>query len=47
MVYFVQGSLGLAALACSYFYKDDLKVEPAQAAILIGLQDLPWWIKPM
>jgi hypothetical protein len=29
-VYFVQGILGLSRLALSFFFKDDLGVEPAQ-----------------
>jgi hypothetical protein len=29
-VYFVQGILGLARLAVSFFFKDTLKVEPAE-----------------
>jgi len=30
MVYFVQGILGLARLAVSYFLKDDLHLDPAE-----------------
>lgn len=29
-VYFVQGILGLSRLALSFFFKDDLGIEPAQ-----------------
>ncbi len=47
MVYFVQGILGLARLALSFFLKDDLKLEPAQVAFLTGLAGLPWMIKPL
>lgn len=31
-VYFVQGILGLSRLALSFFFKDDLGVEPAQVS---------------
>lgn len=47
MVYFVQGILGLARLAVSYFLKDDLHLDPAEAALLAGLSALPWLIKPL
>lgn len=33
MVYFVQGILGLARLAVSYFLKDDLHLDPAEVKI--------------
>jgi hypothetical protein len=37
LVYFVQGILGLSRLALSFFFKDDLGVEPAQVrACLTG-----------
>ncbi|WIA14967.1 hypothetical protein OEZ85_001678 [Tetradesmus obliquus] len=47
MVYFVQGILGLSRLALSFFFKDDLGVEPAQVAVLVGLAGLPWVVKPL
>ncbi|KAF8060466.1 folate-biopterin transporter 1 [Scenedesmus sp. PABB004] len=47
MVYFVQGILGLSRLALSFFFKDDLAVEPAQVAVLVGLAGLPWVVKPL
>lgn len=47
MVYFVQGILGLSRLAVSYFLKDDLHLDPAEAALLQGLSALPWLIKPL
>ncbi|KAF6250954.1 BT1 family-domain-containing protein [Scenedesmus sp. NREL 46B-D3] len=46
-VYFVQGILGLSRLALSFFFKDDLGVEPAQVAVLVGLAGLPWVVKPL
>ncbi|MDJ0713249.1 MAG: folate/biopterin family MFS transporter [Prochloraceae cyanobacterium] len=46
-VYFVQGILGLARLAISFFLKDDLGLSPAEVAALIGVAALPWIIKPV
>jgi folate/biopterin transporter len=46
-VYFVQGILGLARLAVSFFLKDDLGLSPAQVAALMGVAALPWTIKPV
>lgn len=46
-VYFVQGILGLARLAVSFFLKDDLALEPAQMGALVGIAALPWVIKPV
>lgn len=47
MVYFVQGVLGLARLAVSFYLKDDLHLEPAEAAVISGFSALPWLIKPL
>lgn len=46
-VYFVQGILGLARLAVSFFLKDDLGLTPAQMGALIGIAAIPWIIKPV
>lgn len=46
-VYFVQGILGLARLAVSFFLKDELGLSPAQVAALMGVAALPWIIKPV
>ena len=46
-VYFVQGALGLAALARTYFMKDQLGLSPAEVAALSGITTLPWVIKPV
>ncbi|MBR8832343.1 MAG: Folate-biopterin transporter [Chroococcopsis gigantea SAG 12.99] len=46
-VYFVQGILGLARLAVSFFLKDELKLSPAEMGALIGVAALPWIIKPV
>jgi folate/biopterin transporter len=47
IVYFVQGILGLASLAISFFLKDDLGLSPAQVAALTGIAVLPWGVKPL
>ncbi|MEO1400418.1 MAG: folate/biopterin family MFS transporter [Cyanobacteria bacterium J06635_1] len=47
LVYFVQGILGLARLAVSFFLKDDLGLSPAEVAALTGIASLPWTIKPL
>ena len=46
IVYFVQGILGLARLAVSFFLKDDIGLSPAEVAALMGIAALPWTIKP-
>ncbi|XTZ20626.1 MAG: MFS transporter, partial [cyanobacterium endosymbiont of Rhopalodia fuxianensis] len=46
-VYFVQGILGLARLAVSFFLKEDLGLNPAQMSALTGIAALPWVIKPI
>lgn len=47
LVYFVQGILGLARLAVSFFLKDELALGPAQVSALMGIAALPWMIKPL
>lgn len=47
IVYFVQGALGLASLARTYFLKDQLGLAPAEQAALMGITTLPWVIKPV
>jgi folate/biopterin transporter len=47
LVYFVQGILGLARLAVSFFLKDDLGLTPAEVAALTGIATAPWTIKPV
>jgi folate/biopterin transporter len=46
-VYFVQGILGLARLAVSFFLKDELKLSPVQVSAMLGIVALPWIIKPL
>ena len=46
-VYFVQGILGLARLAVSFFLKDELGLSPAEVSALFGVVALPWVIKPV
>lgn len=47
LVYFVQGILGLARLAVSFFLKDDLGMTPAEVSAMLGIVALPWTIKPL
>ncbi len=47
LVYFVQGILGLARLAVSFFLKDDLGLSPAEVSALVGVAALPWMVKPL
>ena len=47
LVYFVQGILGLARLAVSFFLKDDLGLTPAEVAALTGIAAAPWTMKPL
>ena len=46
-VYFVQGILGLARLAVSFFLKDELMLSPAQVSALMGVAAIPWVTKPV
>jgi folate/biopterin transporter len=46
-VYLVQGILGLARLAVSFFLKDELLLSPAEVSALMGIVMLPWVIKPL
>jgi folate/biopterin transporter len=46
-VYFVQGILGLARLAVSFFLKDNIGLTPTEVAVLTGISSLPWIIKPV
>lgn len=47
LVYFVQGILGLARLAVSFFLKDELGLSPAEVSALMGIAALPWIVKPL
>ncbi|XP_039131102.1 folate-biopterin transporter 1, chloroplastic [Dioscorea cayenensis subsp. rotundata] len=47
IVYFVQGVLGLARLAVSFYLKDDLHLDPAETAVVSGVSALPWLVKPL
>ena len=44
-IYFVEGALGLARLAQTFFLKDELHLGPADLSALTGLFTLPWTIK--
>ncbi|GAB4843360.1 hypothetical protein Ancab_013326 [Ancistrocladus abbreviatus] len=47
MVYFVQGVLGLSRLAVSFYFKDDLHLDPAETAVISGFSAFPWLVKPL
>jgi folate/biopterin transporter len=47
LVYFVQGILGLARLAVSFFLKDELGLTPAEVSALLGIVAIPWMVKPL
>ncbi|MEG4441829.1 folate/biopterin family MFS transporter [Microcoleus sp. AT9_B5] len=47
LIYFVQGILGLARLAVSFFLKDELAMSPAEVSAMLGVVALPWTIKPL
>ena len=47
LIYFVQGILGLARLAVSFFLKDELGMSPAEVSAMLGVVALPWIIKPL
>jgi folate/biopterin transporter len=47
LIYFVQGILGLARLAVSFFLKDELALSPVQVSAFMGIAALPWMIKPL
>ena len=47
MVYLVQGIVGLARLAISFFLKDELSLDPAEVSALVGVAMLPWMVKPL
>lgn len=47
LVYFTQGVLGLARLATTYFFKDDLHLDPAAVATLTAIAGAPWVMKPL
>ena len=46
-MYFVQGILGLSRLALSFYFKDDLGVQPAQVAALTSISYFPWCARQM
>lgn len=46
-VYLVQGITESSRLALSFFFKDDLNLNPAEVEALLGLLFVPWMIKPL
>lgn len=47
LVYSVQGLLGLSRLAVSFFFKDELNIQPTELALLTGIALSPWVVKPL
>ena len=46
LVYFVQGILDISVLAESFYYKDTLKLGPAELSMISSIALLPWVMKP-
>ena len=46
-IYFVEGTLGLARLAQTFYLKDTLHLGPAELSALMGIFTIPWTIKPL
>tara|TARA_Y100000310_G_C20665231_1_gene807118 strand:- start:389 stop:1705 length:1317 start_codon:yes stop_codon:yes gene_type:complete len=46
-VYFIAGATGIASVASTFYYKDDLQLTPAQVALLGSIAIIPWSIKPL
>lgn len=46
-VYFIAGATGIASVATTFYYKDDLGLSPAQVAVLGSISIIPWSIKPL
>lgn len=46
-VYFIAGATGIASVATTFYYKDDLGLVPAQVALLGSIAIIPWSIKPV
>jgi folate/biopterin transporter len=46
-IYFVEGALGIAKLAQTFYLKDELHLGPAELSALTGIFTLPWTIKPL
>ncbi len=46
-IYFVEGALGIARLAQTFFLKYTSHLGPAELSTLTGLFTLPWTIKPI
>ncbi|KAH7492563.1 hypothetical protein PRIC1_001987 [Phytophthora ramorum] len=46
-VYAVQGFSSFSALAVNYFFKDNLKLQPAESQSLLTVMMVPWGVKPL
>lgn len=47
IVYAVQGFKSFSALAINYFFKDNLKLDPAEAQTYMTMMMFPWGVKPI
>ncbi len=46
-VYFIAGATGIASVATTFYYKDDLLLTPSQVGVLGSISIIPWSIKPL
>ena len=46
-IMFVEGMGGIASLAISYYFKDDMKVDPATLSTIQSIAAFPWCLKPV
>jgi len=46
-VLFLEGLSGISGLSVSYFYKNELKVDPATLTQIMSMTNLPWTCKPI
>jgi len=47
IIAFNQGLSSLSELAVSYYFKDELKIEPAHLSQIMSFTTIPWMIKPL
>jgi folate/biopterin transporter len=46
-IMFVEGMGGIASLAIQYYFKDDMKVDPATLSTIQSIAAFPWCLKPV
>jgi folate/biopterin transporter len=46
-IMFVEGMGGITALAISYYFKDEMKVDPATLSTIQSIAAFPWCLKPL